>query len=247
MVDREPFGNLSKAGHLVGFEPMKPQKGIANAPWTWLGRAFSSESMDQSSEPSDALARAAPHFRRLFARIVAVSLIGWLPAATLAQAAPVQIVALGASNTAGFGVGRDQAYPAQLQAMLRARGHDVQMANAGISGDTSAGMLGRLASAAPEGTRIVILDPGNNDIKACTEPWRPQRCATPGERAAAINAISRRLRARGVKVLMANIEFRSLPITHWLADGRHLTGEGHRIIAARLVPKVIAAMGSEPR
>jgi len=158
-------------------------------------------------------------------------------------AAPVEIVALGASNTAGLGVARDQAFPAQLQAMLRARGYNAHVANAGISGDTSAGMLGRLGSAVPEGTRIVILDPGNNDLKACTEPWRPQRCATPGERAATIQAIVGRLRARGIKVLMANIEFRSVPIGDWEADRRHLTAEGHRVIAGRLLPQVAAAIG----
>src|SRR4051795_12621780 len=49
---------------------------------------------------------------------------------------PIGIVALGDSNTAGFGVGRDQAYPAHLERMLRAAGHDVQVWNAGVTGDT---------------------------------------------------------------------------------------------------------------
>lgn len=163
--------------------------------------------------------------------------------AARAEAAPIQIVTLGASNTAGYGVSRDQAFPSQLQAMLRAQGLDVQIANAGVSGDTSAGMLARLASAVPDGTRVVILDPGNNDIKACTEPWRPQRCATPAQRAANIGAIVSRLRSRGIRALMANIEFRSIPLSHWQAARRHMTPEGHRIIAARLVPQVAAAIG----
>jgi acyl-CoA thioesterase-1 len=160
-----------------------------------------------------------------------------------ARAESIRIVALGASNTAGYGVGSGRAYPAQLQAMLRANGYDADMRNAGISGDTAAGMLGRLASAVPAGTQVVILDPGNNDIKACTEPWRPQRCATPAQHAATVASIGRRLRARGVRVLMANIEFRAIPIAHWQADRRHLTSEGHRIIASRLLPRVIAALG----
>jgi acyl-CoA thioesterase-1 len=183
----------------------------------------------------------------MLARFIAVAWVVVLMFAGAAQAAPVSIVALGASNTAGFGVEPDQAYPSQLQAMLRAKGYDVQIANAGISGDTSAGMLGRLGSAVPAETRIVILDPGNNDIKACTEPWRPQRCATPGQRAASINAIGSRLRARGIKVFMANIEFRSVPISHWQADRRHLTAEGHRIIAGRLFSRVAAAIGGSNR
>jgi acyl-CoA thioesterase-1 len=164
-----------------------------------------------------------------------------------ASATAAEIVALGASNTAGFGVSRAQAYPSQLQAMLHAKGIQVSVANAGISGDTSAGMLRRLASAVPQGTRIVILDPGNNDIKACTEPWRPQRCATPAERAASIAAITSRLSARGIKVLMANIEFQSIPIASWQADRRHLTPDGHRIIAARLLPEISAALGQGSR
>jgi acyl-CoA thioesterase I len=160
-----------------------------------------------------------------------------------AHAASIRLVALGASNTAGWGVPKDQAYPAQLEAMLRAQGHDAVVTNAGISGDTSAGMLGRLGSAVPAGTNIVVLDPGNNDIKACTEPWRPQRCATPAERAANISAIVGRLRSRGIKVLMANIEFKLIPIGDWQADRRHLTPQGHRVIASRLLPQVTAAIG----
>jgi acyl-CoA thioesterase-1 len=49
---------------------------------------------------------------------------------------PSLIVALGDSNTAGFGVSRENAFPARLEAMLRQSGYDVQVANAGISGDT---------------------------------------------------------------------------------------------------------------
>jgi acyl-CoA thioesterase-1 len=172
---------------------------------------------------------------------IAACFTSWLLWA--ASAAAAEIVALGASNTAGLGVARAQAYPSQLQAMLRAKGIQASVANAGISGDTSAGMLRRLGSAVQQGTRVVILDPGNNDIKACTEPWRPQRCATPAERAANIGAISSRLSGRGIKVVMANIEFTSVPIAAWQADRRHLTAEGHRIIAARLVAEVSAALG----
>ena len=73
-------------------------------------------------------------------------------------AAPVHIVALGASNSAGKGVGMRAAWPAQLEAMLRARGYDVRVDNAGVSGDDTSRMLGRIQRAVPEGTRIVILD-----------------------------------------------------------------------------------------
>jgi acyl-CoA thioesterase I len=170
-----------------------------------------------------------------------------LAASSSTARAETRIVALGASNTAGYGVSRDQAYPAQLEAMLRARGKDVRVVNAGVSGDTSAGMLGRLDSAVPDGTRVVILDPGNNDIKACTERWRPQRCATPGQRAASIGAIASRLRSRGIRVFMANIEFRLIPLAQWQADRRHLTAEGHRIIASRLAAQIGSAVEAGSR
>jgi acyl-CoA thioesterase-1 len=68
--------------------------------------------------------------------------------ASAAQAATV--VALGASNTYGKGVSRGQAYPAQLEALLRARGLNARVINAGINGDTTGGMLARLNSAVPK-------------------------------------------------------------------------------------------------
>jgi hypothetical protein len=61
-----------------------------------------------------------------------------------ASADAATIVALGASNTFGKGVARNQAYPAQLEAILRAKGANVRVVNAGINGDTTEGMLQRL-------------------------------------------------------------------------------------------------------
>jgi len=59
--------------------------------------------------------------------------------ASEAHSQPILVVALGDTNTAGFGVGRENAFPARLEAMLRQSGYDVQVANAGISGDTLGG------------------------------------------------------------------------------------------------------------
>src|SRR5260370_18154637 len=78
-----------------------------------------------------------------------------------AQAATV--VALGASNTFGKGVSRSQAYPAQLEALLRTTGLNARVINAGINGDTTGGMLARLDRVVPKGTSVVILQPGGND------------------------------------------------------------------------------------
>src|SRR6201990_1087009 len=81
------------------------------------------------------------------------------------HAASGTVVALGASNTYGRGVARNQAYPAQLQAMLRAAGYNVTVINAGINGDTTAGMLRRVDRMVPLGTSVVILQPGGNDAR----------------------------------------------------------------------------------
>ena len=74
----------------------------------------------------------------------AVVLLLGLATAAHAQSASVRIVALGASNTEGFGVSTWEAYPARLQELLKARGIDAEVVNAGLSGDTTAGMLARL-------------------------------------------------------------------------------------------------------
>src|SRR5215471_7683605 len=81
-------------------------------------------------------------------RILGVSLGAALVCAVAAGlpavAAPLNIVAVGASNTAGWGVGPDNAYPAVLQTMLREHGYDAHVSNAGVSFSTTNGMLRRL-------------------------------------------------------------------------------------------------------
>jgi acyl-CoA thioesterase I len=150
---------------------------------------------------------------------------------TSANADSRTVVALGASHTAGKGLSRDQAFPAQLEAMLHARGTDVRVVNEGISGDTTSGMLGRLDQVTPSGTKVVILQPGGND-------WRKGGGAN---RAANISEIERRLRARGIKVIiLENGIFHGLPKQ---SDGQHLTPEGYHVVAAHLLPQVLRALG----
>ena len=83
---------------------------------------------------------------------------GLLALIACADNANAQIVAIGASNVAGRGVSSADAWPAQLEDMLAAKGRHVHVVNAGINGDTNAGMLNRLDSAVPAGTKIVLLD-----------------------------------------------------------------------------------------
>jgi acyl-CoA thioesterase-1 len=140
------------------------------------------------------------------------------------------VVALGASQTAGKGVDPDEAYPAQLEAMLRARGKDVRVINAGINGDTTGGMLARLDADVPNGTRVVILQPGTNDKIA-------------GERNHNAETITARLRARGIAVILIEHTGRTVPSTMRQADGQHLTEAGYRLLASSLLPRVLAALG----
>ena len=82
-------------------------------------------------------------FRLLCAALVASALgVG-------AAEATVSIVAFGDSLSAGYGVGPGESFPEQLEAALRARGHDVTVANAGVSGDTASDGLARLEWSIP--------------------------------------------------------------------------------------------------
>ncbi|MBC8014098.1 MAG: arylesterase, partial [Methyloceanibacter sp.] len=76
--------------------------------------------------------------------------------------APV-IVAFGDSLTAGLGLSQDEAFPAQLEAALKARGTDVTGVNAGVSGDTAVAALKRLDWALPDDASAVIIELGGND------------------------------------------------------------------------------------
>ncbi|PTE07618.1 arylesterase [Mesorhizobium helmanticense] len=81
-----------------------------------------------------------------------------------ARAEPLQIVGFGDSLMAGFSLGPGEGFTDKLQAALRAKGHDVTVANAGVSGDTSSGGLSRLDWSVPDGTKLVILELGANDM-----------------------------------------------------------------------------------
>ena len=81
-----------------------------------------------------------------------------------ARAEPVRIVGFGDSLMAGYGLDAGQSFPEKLQAALRAKGHDVVIENAGVSGDTTTGGLARLDWSIPQVTRLVILELGANDM-----------------------------------------------------------------------------------
>ena len=85
-----------------------------------------------------------------------------------AAADPVEIVALGDSLTAGYGLNPGESFPEQLQAVLEDRGYDVSVANAGVSGDTAADGLARLEWSVP--ADIVIVELGANDALRGIDP-----------------------------------------------------------------------------
>src|SRR3979490_603735 len=144
-----------------------------------------------------------------------------------ASADAATIVALGASNTYGKGVARNQAYPGQLEAILRAKGSNVRVVNAGINVDTTEGMLGRLDRAVPNGTSAVILQPGGNDRRK----GRPDRTAD----------IQSRLAARNIPgVMLGNSMLGGWPPQ---PAGQHLPPEGYHMLAEAIASQVSGVIG----
>jgi acyl-CoA thioesterase I len=161
-----------------------------------------------------------------------------------AAKAEVHIVALGDSAIRGHGVSASEAYPAQLEAALRAKGHKVTVVNQGVDGDTTAGVLARLDRAAPSGTDIVVLnigDPRGNDVVL--------RHLSPAAAEAGAQSIMAKLRAKGIAV------YRITQMQQGLVDRPelhvekvhdksntmwHLNGRGYAIVVGRTLPAVEA-------
>ena len=153
----------------------------------------------------------------------------------LSVAAHAQIVALGASDVAGwFGVMDGQTWPAQLEEMLKAKGYNVQVKNAGKPGDTPSGLLHRLDSAVPSGTKIVILAKEGLYNNA-------HLSQLIGD--AEMNRVETKLKSRGITIIPANAGV-VLQKPGLRADDVHLNAAGHKELATRLLPLVIRALGS---
>jgi len=203
---------------------------------------------------------------RFVQMVVAVALFnaGGLAGSAAAKES-IKLVAFGDSLTAGFGVAPRGAFPAQLQAALIARGHKVEVVNAGVSGDTASAGLERFDWAVPDDADAVILELGANDAL---------RGIDVAATSATMDAIMRRLAARKLPVLVAGMrapknwgsgyaaqfdaifpalvkKYDALLYPFFLddvvmdaalnqGDGIHPTGAGIKVIVARILPQVEA-------
>ena len=113
-----------------------------------------------------------------------------------AVAEPYRIVGFGDSLMAGYGLGPGEGFPEKLQAALQKRGHDVVIANAGVSGDTSSGGLSRLDWSVPDGTQLVILELGANDMLRGIAPEVTEQN---------LDKMLGRLKERGMAVLLVGM------------------------------------------
>ena len=165
------------------------------------------------------------------------------------------IVALGDSNTAGWGVGSVNAFPSQLNGMLQRRGYQAKIVNAGVSGDTFGGMLSRLNSSVPSGARLVIVQGGYNDLIRRTPPdviidrMRGILAQLQSRRVPAVlcgffdpkwDAIGRKLAAQhGARFVPGSTCYSP---SHRGPDGLHMSATGHTVVAQRLMPVVAGAL-----
>ena len=186
-----------------------------------------------------------------------------------AGAKPLKVVVLGDSLSAGYGLPAGAAFPARLQIALRAKGIAVDIDNAGVSGDTSSGGLGRLDWSVPDGTDAVIVELGANDALRGIDPDLTRK---------ALSEIIQRLQARHISVLLCGMlappnygadyaaRFNAIypdlakqfgvPLDPFFldgvaadvalnqADGMHPTAAGVDRIVARILPAVEAFLGN---
>jgi acyl-CoA thioesterase I len=120
----------------------------------------------------------------------------WGMGAGFATAEPIKIVAFGDSLMASYQLETAQGFPAQLKAALLAKGLEINMTDAAVSGDTTSGGLERLDWSVPEGTDFVILELGANDAL---------RGSPPEAAKANLEAMIAKLKKRNIKIILAGM------------------------------------------
>ena len=162
--------------------------------------AYAASSSSASAPPRYGVAvrycQASRRFVMMAAVLVTAAILPMIAGTVAAAARPVSLVAFGDSLSAGYQLPADDAFPAQLQAALRAKGLDVTVANAGVSGDTAQAGLDRLDWSVPDGTDAVIVELGANDMLRGLDPATTE---------ATLDTILTRLQARHIKVLFAGM------------------------------------------
>jgi acyl-CoA thioesterase-1 len=176
-------------------------------------------------------------FKTIYTLAASILLIGTLTCAP-AVAVTLNILALGASNTNGVGVGTSDAWPAQLENKLRAKGYDAHVTVNAINGQTSDQILGR-ANYIGSGIQVVVFDTGgDNDRRHGMSIDDTQRNAL---------RIMAAIRSQGAVPIRA--PYRNVAGEQYSkgggyqVDGHHLSAQSHERVAAALVPLVIAAAG----
>lgn len=176
--------------------------------------------------------------RRLRAAALLLSCLALLGIAAVEARGEGVVVVLGDSLTAGLGVAADEAFPARLQARMRAEGYVYRVTNAGVSGDTTAGGLRRVDWVLRANPEIVIVALGAND---------GLRGQSPPAIRANLEEIVARLQAAGARVLLVGMR---LPPNY----GAEYTKEFEAIFPAvarrakvALMPFLLDGVAADPR
>ncbi len=115
---------------------------------------------------------------------------------TVVNARTINLVGFGDSLMAGYQLPPGDGFPEKLQAALKAKGVDVTIANAGVSGDTTSGGLARIDWSVPDGTDGVILELGANDALRGIAPEQSEKN---------LDEMLARLKERGIAVLLVGM------------------------------------------
>src|SRR5260370_22521078 len=161
-------------------------------------------------------------------KIVCIVLVASVGLFASMRVGSAQVVALGESAPAGYGLAPSESFPSQLQAMLQAKGSPTRVINAGVSGETTSQILARVNSSVPEGTRIVILS-----IFMLNDR---NRGVSPAVHQSNVASIRQQLGARHIRIIDRTGLIISAARAGMLQRDRiHLTAEGDRRVAAGLM------------
>lgn len=140
---------------------------------------------------------AATTMSILFASYAALHAAATVAEATATTGTPIRILAFGDSLTAGYRLKPDDAFPAQLEMALEAKGYKVRVINAGVSGDTTAAGLARVEWSAAEGADAAIVELGANDAL---------RGLPVANAKSNLDTIITQLKGKGMEILIAGMK-----------------------------------------